>query len=87
MEVALPIEVKCRQFVQVLVGSVISSPNRADAVDASGLHGTEETPPQKSKVTDNTPLKDQVVISVPPIIRISLFEKVQKTMHENQTRQ
>ena len=43
--------------------------------------------PRKSKVTDNAPLEDQVVISVPPIISISLFEKVQKTMHENQKRQ
>jgi len=43
--------------------------------------------PRQAKVTQNTPLEEQVVISVPPIVSLSLFEQVEKTMQENRRRQ
>ena len=43
--------------------------------------------PRKAKVTENTLPEEQIVISVPAIINLSLFERVRTTMQENQKRQ
>ena len=43
--------------------------------------------PRKAKVTQNTLPEEQIVISVPPIVSLSLFEQVQTTMRENRKRQ
>jgi site-specific DNA recombinase len=43
--------------------------------------------PRKAKVTENTLPEEQIVISVPAIISVSLFEQVRMTMQENQKRQ
>jgi len=43
--------------------------------------------PRQSKVTQNTSPDQQIIISVPPIVDVSLFEQVEKTMQENRRRQ
>ena len=43
--------------------------------------------PRKAKVTENTLPEEQIVISVPAIVNLSLFEQVRTTMQENQKRQ
>jgi site-specific DNA recombinase len=43
--------------------------------------------PRKAKVTENTLPEEQIAISVPAIVNLSLFEQVKKTMQENQKRQ
>lgn len=43
--------------------------------------------PRKAKVTQATLPEEQVIISVPPIVSVWLFEQVNKTMHLNQKRQ
>jgi site-specific DNA recombinase len=43
--------------------------------------------PRKAKVVENTLPEEQIVISVPAIISVSLFEQVRTTLQENQKRQ
>ena len=43
--------------------------------------------PRQAKVTQSTSLEDQVIISVPAIVSVSLFEEVGKTMENNRKRQ
>ena len=43
--------------------------------------------PRRAKVTQATSPEDHVVISVPAIVSLSLFEQVEKTMQENRRRQ
>ena len=42
--------------------------------------------PRKAKVTQLTPPEEHVIISVPAIVSVSLFEKVAKTMQHNRKR-
>ena len=43
--------------------------------------------PRQAKVTEDTPLSEQVLIAVPAIVSVSLFERVNEVMQENRKRQ
>jgi site-specific DNA recombinase len=43
--------------------------------------------PRRAKVAEATPLSDQVIIAVPAIVSLSLFERVNEVMQENRKRQ
>ena len=45
------------------------------------------TVPRQAKVTENTDPQDHILINVPAIINVSLFEQVRQVMRENQKRQ
>jgi len=47
----------------------------------------DPTVPRQAKVTENTAPQDHILINVPAIISVSLFEQVNQVMHENQKRQ